>query len=94
VWVLQVWSSDHPGHDVLERLLAKQLYPDDRLVFATGMAQSNREVIGPMIDRLAGSDGHIVLRVQPGGAKYEAMILNASDESMRVKQVFGPFDSH
>ncbi|MEX2299868.1 MAG: hypothetical protein WD733_02960 [Bryobacterales bacterium] len=93
VWVMQVWSSDHPGHDVLERLLAKQLYPDDRLVLATGMAQSNREVIGAMIDQLASADGHIVVRVQPGGAKYEAIVLDASDESMRVKQVFGPFES-
>jgi beta-lactamase superfamily II metal-dependent hydrolase len=93
LWVMQVWSSDHPGHDVLERLLAKQLYPDDRLVFATGMAQSNREVIGPMIDQLASADGHIVIRVEPGGARYEAIVVDASNESMRIKQVFGPFTS-
>jgi arginine repressor len=78
---------------VLERLLAKQLYPDDRLVFATGMAQSNREVIGPMIDQLASADGHIVIRVEPGGAKYEAIVVDAANESMRIKQIFGPFTS-
>ena len=92
-WILQVWSSDHPGHDVLERLLAKQLYPDDRVVLATGMAQSNREVIGPMIDQLASADGHIVIRVLPGGASYDVMVLDASSEWMSVKQIIGRFES-
>lgn len=92
-WILQVWSSDHPGHDVLARMLSKRLYPDDRFVLATNMPVANRQVIGPLLDELLSSQGHIVVRVEPGGQTFRVLILEDSDESMRVKAVFGPFTS-
>ena len=93
LWILQVWSSDHPGHDVLDRMLSKRLYPGDRGVLATAMAQVNKDVIGPMLDRLASDQGHIVIRVSPGGGEYRALILEDRDESMHVKDVIGPFEA-
>jgi hypothetical protein len=90
---LQVWSSDHPGHDVLARMLSKRLYPDDRFVLATNMPQANRDVIGPLLDELLSQQGHIVIRVEPGGARYRALILEDADESMQVKAVHGPYSS-
>ena len=92
-WILQVWSSDHPGHDVLARMLSKRLYPDDRFVLATNMPVANRQVIGPLLAELLSAQGHIVIRVEPGGQSFRALILEDSDESMRVKAVFGPFTS-
>lgn len=93
LWILQVWSSDHPGHDVLDRMLSTRLYPGDRDVLATNMSQANRDVIGPMLDRLLSARGHIVIRVEPGGGTYRALILDDTDESMRVRAVHGPFHS-
>lgn len=93
LWILQVWSSDHPGHDVLDRMLSKRLYPGDRDVLATNMSQANKDVIGPLLDRLLSDQGHIVIRVEPGGGEYRAIILEDSDESMQVKAVFGPYAS-
>jgi hypothetical protein len=48
---MQAWSSDHPGHEVLP----------------TNMSQANRDVIGPLLNELASQQGHIVIRVEPGG---------------------------
>lgn len=93
LWILQVWSSDHPGHDVLDRMLSRRLYPDDRYVFATNMPQANRDVIGPMLDELLSRRGHIVVRVEPGGGEFRAFVLEDSDESMRVTAVHGPYES-
>ena len=91
VWIIPVWSSDHPGHDVLDRMYSTRLYPGPRDVFATNMIEANKIVIGPLVDRLASSQGHIVIRVAPGGATYQVIILDDSAETYRVKRVFGPF---
>ncbi len=93
LWLLQVWSSDHPSHDVLDRMLSRELYPGDRDVLATNMSEANRIVIGPMLDRLLSARGHIVIRVDKGGGTYRAIIVDDTDESMRVTAVHGPFTS-
>ena len=93
LWILPVWSSDHPGHDVLARMFSTRLYPGDRDVLATNMPLANKHVIGPLLDRLLSSQGHIVVRVRDGGASYQAIILEDSDESMRVTAVYGPYQA-
>ena len=93
LWILQVWSSDHPGHDVLDRMFSPLLYPGDRDVLATSVSPANRIVIGPLLDRLASARGHIVIRVERGGATYRAFIIEDADESMHVKAVLGPYES-
>jgi hypothetical protein len=94
LWIIPVWSSDHPGHDVLDRMYSARLYPGLRDVLATNMIEANRIVIGPLLDRLASAQGHIVVRVAPGGADYRVMILDDSTESFRVIKAFGPFVSN
>lgn len=91
MWIIPVWSADHPGHDVLDRMYSTRLYPGARDVFATNMIEANKIVIGPLLDRLASSQGHIVIRVAPGGATYQVFILDDETESYRVKRSFGPF---
>lgn len=92
-WILPVWSSDHPGHDVLDRMFSPRLYPGPRDVFATNMIEANRIVIGPLLDRLASAQGHILIRVAPGGASYQVIILDDAAESYRVQKTFGPIAS-
>ena len=93
VFIIPVWSSDHPGHDVLDRLFSAKIYPGPRDGFATNMIEANRIVIGDLIDRLKSTQGHIVLRVTPGGDTFQVMILDDSAETYRVKAVFGPYQS-
>jgi beta-lactamase superfamily II metal-dependent hydrolase len=93
VFIIPVWSADHPGHDVLDRLYSERLYPGPRDVFATNMLPANRIVIGPLLDRLKSSQGHIVVRVDPGGDTFRVIILDDADESYRVKSIHGPYRS-
>jgi hypothetical protein len=92
-WIIPVWSADHPGHDVLDRMYSTRLYPGPRDVFATNMLEANRLVIGPLLDRLLSAQGHIVVRVAPGGASYQVIILDDSAETYAVTAVHGPFES-
>jgi glyoxylase-like metal-dependent hydrolase (beta-lactamase superfamily II) len=92
-WILPVWSSDHPDHDVLDRMYSPRLYPGPRDVFATNMLDANRIVIGPLLDRLASAQGHILIRVAPGGASYQVIILDDVAETYRVQKTFGPIAS-
>jgi hypothetical protein len=92
-WIIPVWSADHPGHDVLDRMYSTRLYPGPRDVFATNMLEANRLVIGPLLDRLLSAQGHIVVRIAPGGASYQVIILDDAAESYAVKAVHGPYES-
>lgn len=91
IWIIPVWSADHPGHDVLDRMYSQRLYAGPRDVFATNMIDANRIVIGPLLDRLANAQGHIVIRVAPGGDTYQVLILDDGAETYRVTKVLGPF---
>ena len=93
VLVIPVWSSDHPGHDVLDRIYSDRTYPGQHDVFATNMIESNKLVIGELLDRLKSSQGHIVIRVAPGGAEFRVIILDDSAEGLKVKAVHGPYQS-
>ncbi len=94
VWIQQSWSSDHPGEEVLRRLTTPYLYEGPRDLFTTNMLDANRYVIGTAVDRSYKSlQGHIVVRVLPGGREYYVIILDDSREDMPVKDVFGPYTS-
>ncbi len=92
VWLLPVWDSAHPTHGVWYRLQSSFLYPGPRDVFATNMHEANRlVVIG--LDRLKSDRGHVVVRVEPGGEQYHAIILDDSAETYAVTAVHGPYES-
>ncbi len=94
VWIGQSWSSDHPGHEVLLRIMNPHIVQGSRDLFATNMLEANRLVIGPLVDRAYKSQqGHVVVRVLPGGHSYYIIILDDSKTMMPVKAVFGPYTS-
>ena len=94
VWIEQSWSSDHPGQEVLIRLTTPFLYEGPRDLFTTNMLQPNRDVIGPLIDKnYKSQQGHILVRVLPGGKQYYVIILDDSQPGLIVKDLFGPYES-
>ena len=94
VWIEQVWTADHPGHETLIRVTSPYLYPEKRDLFATNMMEANELVIGPLIEQSYRSrQGHIVVRVLPGGKSYYVIILDDSSQARPVKAVFGPYMS-
>jgi hypothetical protein len=57
------------------------------------MIEANRIVIGPLLDQLKSAQGHVVVRVAPGGGTYSVIILDDSAETYTVKAVHGPYVS-
>jgi hypothetical protein len=92
VWTLSVWDSQHPTPGVWERLQSERLYPGPRDVFATDVHPHARSAIKG-IDRMASQQGHIVVRVSPGGNDYRVVIVDDTSESHCVTKVFGPYMS-
>lgn len=94
VWIEQVWTADHPGHEVLIRATSKLLYPGARDLFATNFMEANELVIGPLVAQSYKSrQGHIVVRVLPGGSEYYVIVLEDGDNLSTVKQVNGPYEA-
>ena len=91
VHILPVWSSDHPGPAVLKRLLSTYIYPGPRDLFATNMLESNYLVIGTRLESLKSAQGHILVRIDPGGDKYHVIVLEDSDDKYLVKSIHGPY---
>jgi beta-lactamase superfamily II metal-dependent hydrolase len=93
VWLMDVWHVSHPNITTLERLFSQRLYTGPRDVFATALSPENYLVNERLTKRLSSSSGHIVIRVSPGGEDYRVVITSNSDESDRVRTVFGPYQS-
>jgi len=92
VWIEQVWTADHPGHEVLIRVTSPFLYPGKRDLFATNFMEANQLVIGPLVEQSYRSlQGHVVVRVLPGGKQYYVIILDDSAPDGAVKAVYGPY---
>ena len=57
------------------------------------MMEANQIVIGPLLGRLESDQGHILIRVDPGGAAYRVIVLDDSAETYKVTAVHGPYGS-
>jgi len=91
VWVLPTWHASHPATSVLAALVREELYAGKRSVFATGMAQAALAVNDRFANSLANIEGHVVVRVAPGGRSFRVDVVNAADESDTVVAAFGPY---
>lgn len=94
VLVLLSWDSYHPAKSTLDRLLSTDLYSGPRDIFALNIIDKTREMVGPTINELKSQQGHIVIRVAPGGTTYQIFILDDATEEFSVKSVHGPYESY
>lgn len=91
VHIIQSWAPSHPAASVLARMMSKWSYPGTRDVFITNMMEETHVVVGTRIDEMKSTQGHIVIRVQPGGDNFMIYILDDSEENFRIKSVHGPY---
>lgn len=68
-------------------------YSGDKNFFFTNMAADVVAANPDMMSGISGYDGHVVVRVSPGGETYSVYLLDATDYKYNVKAVFGPFKS-
>lgn len=92
VIVQQSWISNHPGGEVLQRMISKNLYPGPRDLFATNMLEETKVAIGPWLTNAYKSmQGHILVRVEPSGDRYYMFILDDTREALSVSNRHGPY---
>ncbi len=91
--ILSIYAPSHPGIRVLNRLLSTRLYPGPRDIFATNIMEATKVVTGAQLERLKSDQGHILVRVDPGGDTFRVIVLDDSAESYEVKSVHGPYGS-
>lgn len=76
VFIIQALDALHPNHSTLYRMLAKQLYPESRDIFTTNLHPAAKIVIGSLSNQMKSTQGHIVVRVSPGGTDFRVYILD------------------
>ena len=90
VVVIPTWDSAHPTVNTLNTLFSKAIYPGPRDVFATLVKEENH-IANKKTDDLKSRNGHVVVRVDPGGATFRVHVLSNQDEDDRVIATFGPY---
>lgn len=93
VLVVPAWAVSHPAPEVLERIFSPKSYAGERDVFVTQLLPETRKTLGDWVNLLKKDEGHILIRVQPGGKTYQVIVLDDTDESFRVKAIYGPYQA-
>ncbi|WP_040417259.1 ComEC/Rec2 family competence protein [Cyclobacterium qasimii] len=94
VHIIHAWAPSHPSPSVLRRMSSTAIYPGPRDIFSTNIMDATRVVIGAGLDELKSQQGHIVVRVNPGGESYLIYILDDSEESFKITSIHGPYFSN
>ncbi len=90
-FIIPAWYVSHPASLPLRRMFSRKLYPGDRDVFATCTMEENRVFNNQFNSKMKSMQGHIVVRVAPGGETFQIVVTDNSDDSDRVKIVSGPY---
>ena len=94
VFIIQVSHAPHLNDLTLRTMASRLIYPDRRDIFATNTHELSRLYLGAStMSRVKDSDGHIVVKVKPGGDSYHVYILDATNEESFVKAAYGPYVS-
>ena len=79
--VIPVWDMWHPHAEAFTRMTDKTIYPDDRMIFATGLHEKAKARLGAAA-ALIRPQGHVVIRVSEGGARFRMFVLDPGDFSV------------
>lgn len=88
-WIVNSWTDGHPRQATFEGVT--DLIPELQ-VFITNTCDSQKKYKN-YASTVKGADGHVVVRVMPGGSTYYVYVLTDSDHKMTVKSVSGPYKS-
>jgi hypothetical protein len=94
VFVIQGFALSHPDAIALKAMVAKNIYPGERDIFTSHLFDVNKTVLGPsLVRQLKSTQGHTVVRVQPGGDQYEVFVLDDTSENFTIKSIHGKYES-
>jgi hypothetical protein len=83
-FVIPSWYVGHPSIAPLRRMLSPALDPAPHDVFATCIMEANRLVNQLFIGKLRSQNGHVIVRVAPGGESFRIFVTDNADDSDRV----------
>jgi hypothetical protein len=61
-------------------------------IFTTNLTDDNKVTLGDYVSKFKGTQGHVVVRVHPGGGKYYIYVLGDDDLNRTVKKIYGPYN--
>jgi len=93
VIVVPAWAPTHPSPDALKRMMNTRYYAGGRDIFVLSMREPMKHAIGARAGQVASSLGHVVVRVDPGGATYRVFVLDAMSPQRPIVRTFGPYDA-
>ena len=94
VIVQQSWSSNHPGEEVLHRIISPYLGRSKRDIFATYVHPETIVTYGRWLtDNYKAIQGHIAIRVSPGGREFFVHVIDDPTVDLKIKQTFGPYST-
>ena len=91
VYIAGVWQDVQPNPATIKRVLNAN---SNVKMFTTNMADSNLTTLaseGIDTSKFLSTQGHVVIRVLPGGSFFYVYVLDDSDTEFKVKAVFGPY---
>lgn len=88
-YVTMVWCPQHIQACNMQDMCSRDLYPGARMVFPSYVPERpKKEWPDAAWWKDIAPGGHVVVKVAPGGADYKIYLLDATDESLRVKSVW------
>lgn len=87
------WRDVQPNPATMKRVWKAN--PEAKII-TTNMVDRSRELLqadGVDPEKFLSTQGHVVIRVEPGGDRYWVLILEDDDQKFLVKAVHGPYQS-
>ncbi|HMR20277.1 MAG TPA: hypothetical protein PKA53_13320, partial [Sphingobacterium sp.] len=88
--IIQPWRDIQPNPETIGRMFAVN---SDCQIFSTNLTEANKPRLGDNLSKFKSMQGHIVVRINPGGDEYYVYVLDDSNEEYKVTDVFGPYKS-
>lgn len=95
-YIIPAWDIGHPGSAQMQRMLGAWDSNNSRAthdVFTTDLLPANALLNRRFSGQLKSQQGHIVVRVAPGGDTYKIFTLDSNVEEAPVTGIFGPYHS-
>lgn len=92
-YIIPAWDIGHPGSAQMQRMLGAWEGKATHDVFSLDLLPANALVNRRFAAQLKSQQGHVVVRVAPGGATYTIFSVDSSAENGVITGIFGPYRS-
>ncbi|MCH5719522.1 ComEC/Rec2 family competence protein [Niabella hibiscisoli] len=88
--VIHTWRDIQPNPQTIARMYAVN---SNCRIFTTNMTEANKPRLATDLARIKAQQGHVVVRVKPGGDSYSIYVLDDNNQEYKVTKMFGPYQS-